>query len=211
MTTRRRPSDDRAAEETPLTRRRILDAAFALVHERGYAATNTRDIAARARVSKREIYAEFGSKEGIFGAMIAARSASMRTPLEQPDLSDGPALAATLTRVGIGVLEIICDPTVVSMFRMAISAAEDGAALARVLDEQARAPFRRGLTELMTRARDAGLVEGAPTELVTGLIGLLAGELHVTLLLGLAPTPSSRQIAQRARAAAEAFLRLHGR
>lgn len=211
MTTRRRPSDDHAAEETPLVRRRILDAAFALVQERGYAATSTRDIAARARVSKREIYSEFGNKAGIFAAMIAARSASMRTPLEQPDVSDRPALAATLTRIGVGFLEIICDPTVVSMFRMAISAAEHGAELARILDEQARAPFRHRLGELMARARDAGLVEGAPAELATRLVALLAGQLHVTLLLGLAPAPSSRQIAHRARAAAEAFLRLHGR
>src|SRR5262249_51322443 len=112
---------------------------------------------------------------------------------------------------GVGLLEILCDPAVVSVFRTAIAAAEHGAELARVLEEQARAPFRRGLTELMARARSAGLVDGAPAELAAGLAALLTGDLHVTLLLGLAPAPSSRQSAQRARAAAEAFLRLHGR
>src|SRR5215468_7689032 len=149
MTMRSRPSDDRPAEEVPLARRRILDAACALVHERGYAATGTRDIAARARVSKRELYAEFGSKEGIFGAMIASRSASSLIPFERADVSDAPALAATLTRVGVAFLDVICDPAAVSMFRMAVSAAEHSPELARVLEERARAPYRRGLTELM--------------------------------------------------------------
>src|SRR5262249_33802046 len=141
---------------------------------------------------------------------ITARSASARIPLERPDVSDAPALPATLVQVGVAFLEVICDPAAVSVFRMAISAAEHDADLARVLDERARAPFRRGLTELMARARAAGLAGGAPAEMASRLVALLAGQLHVTLLLGLAPTPSRRDIARRARAAADAFLKLYG-
>ena len=38
------------------------EAAFAALMEKGYARTSTLEIATRARVSKRELYAEFGSK-----------------------------------------------------------------------------------------------------------------------------------------------------
>jgi len=39
-------------------RARILEAAFAAFMEKGYATTSTLEIATRARVSKRELYAE---------------------------------------------------------------------------------------------------------------------------------------------------------
>jgi AcrR family transcriptional regulator len=48
-------------EETEV-RARILDAAFAAFMKSGYAATSTLEIATRARVSKRELYALVGNK-----------------------------------------------------------------------------------------------------------------------------------------------------
>src|SRR5215467_7649224 len=44
-------------------RGRILTAAFEVFQERGYAATSTLEIATRARVSKRELYALVGNKQ----------------------------------------------------------------------------------------------------------------------------------------------------
>ncbi|MGZ3349744.1 MAG: TetR family transcriptional regulator, partial [Xanthobacteraceae bacterium] len=49
------------ADETP-ARQRILDAAFSAFMEHGFAETSTLEIATRARVSKRELYALVGSK-----------------------------------------------------------------------------------------------------------------------------------------------------
>ena len=43
-------------------RRRILEAAFAAFTKSGYAAASTLEIATRARVSKRELYALVGNK-----------------------------------------------------------------------------------------------------------------------------------------------------
>jgi len=45
-------------------RKRILEAAFAAFMKNGYAMTGTLDIATRARVSKRELYALVGKKPG---------------------------------------------------------------------------------------------------------------------------------------------------
>ena len=55
-------------------RSRILEAAFRAFTKSGYAATSTLEIATRARVSKREIYALVGNKEQMLAASIAARS-----------------------------------------------------------------------------------------------------------------------------------------
>jgi len=44
-------------------RGRIIEAAFAVLMERGYAGASTIEIATRAKVSKRDLYALFGSKQ----------------------------------------------------------------------------------------------------------------------------------------------------
>jgi AcrR family transcriptional regulator len=192
-------------------RERILDAAFEVLRERGYAATNTREIAARAQVSKREIYTEFKSKQGIFAAMISARAARLRQPFEQALIGDRAQLATTLQRIAGSLLDVLSDPAVIAMFRLAISAAGDSSVIARVLEDNARAPNRKALTELMARAGTTGLLTGDAPVLVAHFVALVVGDLHVSLLLGLVTPPAPRELERQAAAATEAFLQLHGR
>ena len=58
-----------APAQVPM-RERILLAAFAAFIERGYAETSTLEIATRAKVSKRELYALFGNKQAMLVACI---------------------------------------------------------------------------------------------------------------------------------------------
>ena len=51
-------------------RQRLLDAAIALFAENGYAATSVREIVSKAGVTKPVLYYYFGSKEGLFRAII---------------------------------------------------------------------------------------------------------------------------------------------
>jgi len=53
---KRRSSDPDCADDPGSARSRILDAAFDVLRAHGYGATQTREIAARAKVSKRDIY-----------------------------------------------------------------------------------------------------------------------------------------------------------
>ena len=59
-----------AGEGHSPVRGRILEAAFSAFAEHGFADTSTLEIATRARASKRELYAEFGSKRGILEAHV---------------------------------------------------------------------------------------------------------------------------------------------
>jgi AcrR family transcriptional regulator len=85
-------------------RRCILEAAYQVLMERGYAGASTLEIATRARVSKRELYAEFGSKSGILRALIAATAARMQLPLATAEIHDRDDLAAALVRYGMTAL-----------------------------------------------------------------------------------------------------------
>jgi AcrR family transcriptional regulator len=64
-----------AFDNLPPRQRAILAAAFSVLMDQGYAGASTLEIATRAKVSKRELYAEFGSKQGILEALIATTAA----------------------------------------------------------------------------------------------------------------------------------------
>jgi AcrR family transcriptional regulator len=199
------------ARDAGSARSRILNAAFEVLREQGYRATQTREIAARAKVSKREIYSEFGSKEGIFAAVIAARAERMRRPAVRPDVSSRPAFAATLRQVGVAFLEQLYDPAVVSTFRLAIASAEESPQVARILERNAFGPNGRALGEMMAGAVEAGILTGEASQLASRFFALLTGDMHVALLLGIADPPKPRQVTRHAEEVAAAFLQLHGR
>jgi AcrR family transcriptional regulator len=63
---------NRQAKRLAATRRQILDAAAALIGERGYAAATVEEIAERADVAKGTLYYHFTSKEEIATALARA-------------------------------------------------------------------------------------------------------------------------------------------
>ena len=77
------------ASGVPPARERILGAAMKAFMELGYAQTSTLEIATRAQVSKREIYALFGSKQAILAACVADRAQRMRLPPNCRSLARG--------------------------------------------------------------------------------------------------------------------------
>jgi AcrR family transcriptional regulator len=190
-------------------RDRILDAAFEAFMGHGYAATSTLEIATRARVSKRELYALVGNKQRMLIAAIGERAKRLQTPADMPALRDRATLAQVLTAFGIQLVREVSDPAVVAVFRLAIAEAVQAPEVARTLDSVGRETSRAALRHIMTQARAAGLVDGRPAELAQQFAGLLWRDLMISLLLGVAERPNARAIEARARDAAAAFLRLH--
>src|SRR4030088_1584243 len=72
-----------------------------------------------------------------------------------------------------------------------------------------RETSRAALRQIMARAQTSGLLAGRPAELAEQFGGLLWGNLMVSLLVGVAERPNSREIAARARDTTAAFLQLH--
>jgi AcrR family transcriptional regulator len=210
MMTARSPSRARQ-ENSDATdaRERILDAAFAAFMQTGYAAASTLEIATRARVSKRELYALVGNKQEILIECIRVRAARLKVPADLPVPQDRETLAQVLTSFGAQLLREITDPTVVTVFRLAIADAVRAPEVAHALDSIGREASRAALRQIMTQAQRSGLITGRPADLAEQFGGLLWGNLLVSLLLGVAERPTSREIATRARDATAAFLQLH--
>ena len=203
------PTTERRESEDATVRARILDAAFTVFMERGYAATSTLEIATRARVSKRELYALVGNKQEMLVACISARSRRLRVPADFPVAHDRETLAHVLASLGTQLVREITDPTVVAVFRLAIAEAVHAPEVAQTLDSIGREASRAALRQIMAQAQTSGLLIGRPAELADQFGGLLWGNLLVSLLLGVAEQPNSREVAARARDATAAFLTLH--
>src|ERR1700741_2880795 len=151
MSKRRQKGDD----ETPV-RDRILEAAFAAFMKSGYATTSTLEIATRARVSKRELYALVGNKQEMLIACISERAKRFDVPADLPLLRDRGTLGQVLASFGTKLVREISDPEVIAVFRLAIAEVVQPPGVARALDSIGREASRAALREIMARAQASG-------------------------------------------------------
>lgn len=205
-------SRPRAKESDGSTRERVLKAAFAVFRKRGFSDATTLEIARRAQVSKRDLYALFGSKHAMLAACIRERASRMRQPLElaAPIPGSRQAVAATLVELGTTILRVACHPDVLAVHRLAIAESERAPAIARTLDSNGRAANHAALAGWLAKAQAHGLIgAGDPAGMAAHFLALLWGGLLIQLLLGVRDAPAPDEIEARARAATEATLALH--
>jgi AcrR family transcriptional regulator len=189
---------------------RILGAAFKAFTEDGYAGTSTLDIATRAKVSKRDLYANFGSKHAVLVACIKSRADRMRLPPDLPAPRSRQMLASTLTAFATNLVRETTHPSVIATFRLAIAEATRSPEIAQALDSAGRDATRGALAELLASAQSNGLIgPGEPAEMATQYLGLVWEGLMVGLLLGVAATPEPAEAERRAAKATAAFMQLH--
>ena len=198
-----------AAGDETSARGRILEAAFSAFTKGGFAETSTLEIATRARASKRELYALFGSKQDMLIACISERARRLTMPADLPELRDRETLRQVLTAFGTRLLRETSDPTVVAVFRLAIAEAVRAPEVGKMLNEIGIETSRSALRELMRRALAAGLVDGEVADMSDQFAGLLWGNRMLGLLLGTTERPGPRELARRAEAAGAAFLRAY--
>ncbi|HYY78220.1 MAG TPA: TetR family transcriptional regulator [Actinomycetes bacterium] len=92
---RRRYDSTRRQAQAAQTRQDVLDAAQRLFVERGYAATTMAAIAAAAGVVVETIYRAYGSKAGLFKAVVRAAVAGGAARAERP-VEQRPAIQAVI-------------------------------------------------------------------------------------------------------------------
>jgi AcrR family transcriptional regulator len=200
---------DQSSAEHPM-QDRILGAAFKAFTEDGYAETSTLEIARRAKISKRDLYANFSSKHAVLVACIKSRAERMRLPPDLPTPRTRQVLASTLTSFASNLVREVSHPSVIATFRLAIAEATRSPEIAQALDISGRDATRGALAELLASAQSTGLIgPGEPTEMAWQYLGLLWEGLMVGLLLGVAATPKPAEAERRAIKATAAFMQLH--
>ena len=208
---RARVSHGQAEHVSSSIRERVLQAAFTLFCEQGFSSTSMLDIVTRARISKRDLYALFDNKHALLTACISERAQQMRRPLDPttPMPQTREALAAVLVELGAAILSTVCQPEVLTVFRLAIAESDRAPEIARTLDSNGHEANKKALAELVRKAQSLGLVPaGDPGALAAGYISALWGDLLIRLLMRLREAPAKREIEIRARAATETLMAL---
>jgi len=191
-------------------RGRILGAAFGAFLERGYAQTSTLEIATRAKVSKRDLYALVGNKQTIFNACVAHRAARMAPSGSLPPAGDQAEFVATLRRFGANLLVELWHPTVVGAHRLAIAEAEQAPELGRQIDT-VRQANRAAVSDFLIHAQAQGLLAGGEADVMAQtFLNLLVGETLLARTMGLRGEPPAGEADHRAEAAVDALARLYG-
>ena len=190
-------------------RKRILHAAFQSFTGNGYAGTSTLTIATRAKVSKRDLYSNFASKQAMLIACIKSRCDKMRIPEGLPEPRNWETLASALTAFGTNLVMESSHPDVIAMFRLAISEADRSPEIAEAL-EKSREATQQALSDLFAHARSFGLLrDGDLGEMASQCLTLLRDGLMISLLLGVISRPSHTQIQRHVAKAVTTFLQLY--
>jgi AcrR family transcriptional regulator len=198
----RPPAGSRAAH-----REVILDAVFELLAERGYQGTTMAAVAARAGSSKETLYAWFGSKQGMFTALIRRQAeAANQAVATALDSDGGHDPAATLTAFATNLLMLLLGERSVALNRAAL--AEPDGELAAVLLAQGRHRTGPIVEAYLARlAAEGHLGIDDPADAFQLLYGLVIQDLQIRVLLG-EPPPGRDALAEQAQVAVERFLAL---
>jgi len=195
---------------TPLSDPRneaILSAAFKVFEEKGLHGATMLDIATAAKVSKETLYARFDNKEGLFYALLAwgSHKASVDLEVLTEALEDDPVGA--LENYAGACLGKMMQAESIEAYRIVVSEARRMPDVARVFDEFTCQAATRLLDRVVDALHAKQLAYVADrSAFAEAFIGLLRGNLHHGVLLGIAPMPSEDEVAAYARRAMKMLL-----
>ncbi len=184
----------------------ISRAAYDLLAEHGYAGASMMRIATAAKASNETLYRWYGSKAGLFRAMVEdnaeqTRSMLLRALAEQTDPHE------TLERVASVFLGMLLGDRAILLNRAA--AADPTGELGAAISAGGRAQVMPLLIRLMDRVCDAS---GIHTDEAARLfVSLLVGDRQVKRIIHNSPAPSKAEIESNCARALPIFRRLIAR
>jgi AcrR family transcriptional regulator len=174
---------DTVAPGEPRSNDRILIRALELFSDKGYDATSVREICEAAGVTKPTLYHFYGSKEGVYRAIVDGALERFRTELKGALLQDGP-LRERLVRMAVAYVEAALRQPDLARFLMALIHNPPRSAPATdflgVYDDVLGA-----LARTIATAIERGEITSGPTEVrMLVVMGALGEAIHGHLLVG---------------------------
>ncbi|MBO1908825.1 TetR/AcrR family transcriptional regulator [Microvirga sp. 3-52] len=187
-------------------REALLQAAAEVFFEQGYAATSIDAIIERAGGSKRNIYNEFGNKEGLFAAIVTENADKVLSTLAIEEIQ-GRGLRETLTAFGQHLMGGYMSPTLIGIYRMAVTEANRFPDLVKSFYEQGPGRATSQLAGVLEIAKKRGDIQADDCQRLAGhFVGMIRDNLHLQVILGLRPPPSDKEMRAAVASAVELFL-----
>jgi AcrR family transcriptional regulator len=162
---------------------RILKKALELFSEKGYDATSVREICEAAGITKPTLYHFYGSKEGVYRAIVEGALERLRADLALALAGEG-SLRDRLVRMAQAYVEATRREPDLARFIMALIHNSPGSAPATDL-----VGFYRGILDALAREVEGGVARGeilpGPTDVrLLVFMGALGEAMHGHLLVG---------------------------
>lgn len=165
----------------------FLAAAAEVFLEHGYTAAPVEEILRRVGGSKASLYRYFGSKEGLFSAVVLAGCDAFLRDIAVPREVEG-SLDDTLVRFGQRFFDLYSEPSRVRMLRTVMAEAQRFPMLTEQLYEQGALRARRQLALFFADCHARGLMRAPHPELTAILfVELIKGHCQFRSLMGLSP------------------------
>lgn len=187
-------------------REALLAAAAEIFFEHGYAATSIDAIIERAGGSKRNIYNEFGNKEGLFAALVGTLAEKALSSLVIEEI-EGRNLRETLIAFGHQLMAIYMSPALIGVYRTVVAEANRHPDLGRTFYECGPARATSRLAEVLEAAEIRSDIQaGDYFRVADHFVGLIRDNLHLQVVLGLRAPPDETETHQAVLSAVDLFL-----
>ena len=140
------------AERSATTQEQLLNAALELFRGRGYDASGTPDIVARAGLTRGALYHHYGSKRALFRAVVARESAAVAREIER---ATPPSLGAdtALIQGGYAFLQAMAEPGRTRMLLLEAPAVLGRDAVTHIEQENSARTLYQGVVAAIERGR----------------------------------------------------------
>ena len=186
----------------------ILTAAFDVFLEKGLHRATMLEIATLAKVSKETLYARFDNKEGLFYALLAWGAGKSGIDADSFAAAADWDPVKALEDHAVRCLAKMMHPESIGVHRIVVGEATRMPEVARVFDEftcqAALAPLYR-IADALNETGAACIDDNAAFG--DAFLGLVRGNLHHQVTMGVMPDPSDEEIEAHARRAAQLLLR----
>lgn len=196
-----------ATERGRYRRDRLLDAATDVFLERGFEAATVAEIGRRAGGSLQTLYRLFGSKEGLFRAIIEDKVSHVYAPLESADIHDRPPRQA-LYELGMRLSRLSLSREALMVHRIVLAEAHRNPRLRRIFFDTGPGRARALLADYLERRVQAGQLDIADCATAAmQFLELAKGSFALPALLGEGPEVEDPAVEAGVRQAVDLFLR----
>ncbi|PWE57353.1 TetR/AcrR family transcriptional regulator [Metarhizobium album] len=137
-------------------KREILDAAFAVFTERGFAATRIEDIAARAGIAKGTVYLHFADKEALFTGLVAGLASPVLAEIGAVAIRDGLTGRQAVTLLYDTFVRLVLRTERRHLIRLIISEGPAFPAIAEIYHRDVISVGLKALQQVLSRAAERG-------------------------------------------------------
>lgn len=194
-------------KETRQSRRAEIErAAYEVLHAKGYGGTSMLAVAKAAKASNETLYRWYGDKSGLFAALIAGNTQSMRDALNTSLAEHDDPLEA-LRRLAPVLLGTLTSKRAVALNRAA--AVDETGTLGKAIAEGGRDTVAPLIGDLIEKAIERRQIFAPSARIATEwYIALVIGDAQIRRVIGAVPEPSEAHVATVADARVAAFLKL---